>query len=310
MPIDRLHNIPVRPAPGSPLGLRLENEKLKKESEILQKTSAFHGIFTLPPESSTITLTFLNPALRQEIKLLENSPISDYLGNKLRTSVVTHNWEEEPTISFVTSIDSPELGQSDVFGLTVEKIENGQYHLTGRNITNKEIIRQQKEKERTHDSLTGYLNSAGSEKLFKEINDEKRELLKPKNITLFYIDLARVREINNTINHEAGDKHIVETFKLIANTCFRENDIFIRIHNTGDELVVLLPNVDQENTNKIIDRLNSLRQINPEHRFYFGHATGTPGSSDKFDFSAIISEADNKQIVDKNLIKSSYGQRH
>jgi diguanylate cyclase (GGDEF)-like protein len=303
MPIDNPHHFLIRPSPNSSAGLRIENQRLKNQAKILQETSAFHATFILPLESDTINLTFLNPALKQEINANSN-PVSNYLGNKLRSSVVTHNWNQEPIISLVTSVDSPESDKSKVYGFTIEKMGNNQYHLTGRNITDKEIIRQQKEYERTHDSVTGYLNRIGAQKLFQEINQEKREKLKAKEITMFYIDLARVKEINNTQGHDAGDKYIIDTFDKITK-CFRKNDIFIRINNTGDELIICLPNIDSEEFSVFNQRLNSLRQENPSNlNFYFGSANGFPDSTGQFDFSNIINQADLKQKEDKITQKS------
>ena len=184
------------------------------------------------------------------------------------------------------------------------KIGENQFHLTGRNITDKEIIRQREEYERTHDFMTGYLNSVGWEKYCKDINQEKRADRKPQSIAIFYVDLAGVDDINTQSGHSAGDEYIVNTFHKITTECFRRNDIFIRIHSTDDELVVCLPNLNPEQLDIINLRLNAIRNgENPSARFYFGFAYATPDDDGNLNLKHTLDQADLQQEKDKKIRK-------
>jgi len=273
--------------------------------EMLNDTSAFHGVFQLPPDPKTIEFTFLNPALRKLFDLNGDIATPDYLEKKLRTTTITNNWDENPTVSLVTSLNPPELEKNKFFGLTIEKIGNNLFHLTGRDITDKEVIRQQRDYEMTHDPATGYLNAIGWKQFSEKINREKRADLKPKNVTVFYFDLAGVQDINNEWGHNAGDKYIVESFQQIAG-CFRKDDVLIRINTTGDELVIYLPDIDPQEADILTQRLNALRKKDPNRlNFYFGVTSGTPEPSGNFNFSDIINQADLQQKADKNSIKAN-----
>lgn len=269
--------------------------------EIIENTSAYHGVFTFPPDQNKPNFLYLNPKLTEILTSKDgNDSIQNDFQERLRLVVNNNDWENNSNPSFIIPIGQSEEKETKFYGLSIEKMGENQYHLTGRDITDKEIIRQRKYYEQTHEPMTGYLNSIGWVDFTSGINEEERDIYKPKKLTLFYIDLAGVKAINDSISHDAGDKYIIDSFHQIANKCFREEDIFARVNTGGDELVVCLPNFNPENIEMINHRLQSLRDENPSRLyFYFGSVNGTPNPNGSFDFPNLVLQADLLQRKDK-----------
>ena len=87
----------------------------------------------------------------------------------------------------------------------------------------------------THDHLTGLPNRA----LFNE--ELQRALARAERhgrpVTLFFMDLDRFKNINDTLGHQFGDRVLQETAKRLS-ACVREGDIIARLG--GDEFVLLV----------------------------------------------------------------------
>ena len=78
--------------------------------------------------------------------------------------------------------------------------------------------------------------------------------------TLVFLDIRKLREINNRFGHSAGD-HALHTFANFLSENFRASDCLARIG--GDEFVALLPGVDIEQTHPAISRFElALDQYN------------------------------------------------
>ena len=96
---------------------------------------------------------------------------------------------------------------------------------------------EESEKYRTHafvDELTSLLNLKGfsflAEQQLKVADRSKNGLL------LIYIDVDRLRQLNDTFGHSAGDMILIDVANIIKMT-FRKSDILARIG--GDEFVIL-----------------------------------------------------------------------
>ena len=87
----------------------------------------------------------------------------------------------------------------------------------------------------THDHLTGLPNRV----LFNE--ELQRALARAERhtrpVTLFFMDLDRFKNINDTLGHQFGDRVLQEAAKCLAG-CVREGDIIARLG--GDEFVLLV----------------------------------------------------------------------
>ena len=87
----------------------------------------------------------------------------------------------------------------------------------------------------THDHLTGLPNRV----LFNE--ELQRALARAERhtrpVTLFFMDLDRFKNINDTLGHQFGDRVLQEAAKRLSG-CVREGDIIARLG--GDEFVLLV----------------------------------------------------------------------
>lgn len=121
------------------------------------------------------------------------------------------------------------------FNAMAEDLRTARNHLT-REIEKERITAQQVEYLAFHDRLTGLPNrSKFSSVLERGLKEAKRY---DRELGLFFIDLDRFKEINDTLGHEAGDQLLQEVATRLA-SCLRESDCVARLG--GDEFVVMLP---------------------------------------------------------------------
>ena len=87
-----------------------------------------------------------------------------------------------------------------------------------------------------HDRLTGLPNrSMFSSVLERGLKEAKRY---DRQLGLFFIDLDRFKDINDTLGHEAGDQLLQEVARRLGSS-LRDSDCVARLG--GDEFVVILP---------------------------------------------------------------------
>ena len=113
----------------------------------------------------------------------------------------------------------------------------------------------------THDHLTGLPNRV----LFNE--ELQRALARAERharpVALFFMDLDRFKNINDTLGHQFGDRVLQEAAKRLAG-CVREGDIIARLG--GDEFVLLVeeqgdPATLTEIARKLLAAVSELRKI-------------------------------------------------
>lgn len=123
------------------------------------------------------------------------------------------------------------------------------------------------------DVLTGLYNRRGflalAEQQIKVADRTKKEML------LFFIDLDKMKQINDTLGHEAGDQAIKDVSIILLKT-FRKSDIIGRLG--GDEFAVLALNTTENAQDIITKRLyNNLNAYNncEERRYKLSLSVGT-----------------------------------
>lgn len=106
------------------------------------------------------------------------------------------------------------------------------------------------------DELTGLPNRRGfitlSEQALKVATRMQRDVL------MIFIDVDHLKHINDTWGHLAGDRALIDTAKVLQESC-READIVARLG--GDEFVALM-NVDSDQTAQLIsERIQSRVEV-------------------------------------------------
>ena len=102
----------------------------------------------------------------------------------------------------------------------------------------------------THDALTGLLNRAEFDRLYKELKEEK--------IGIMVADVDHFKQFNDEFGHRTGD----QVLKAVAGKLtehFREEDRICRIG--GDEFCIVMPGLGQDHAETVTERI---RQINHE----------------------------------------------
>ncbi len=89
-------------------------------------------------------------------------------------------------------------------------------------------------KQATTDELTGLLNRRGFLRLAEEELSYAQIGMRP--LTLIYVDVDGLKELNDTVGHDEGDVLLIETAMLLRKV-FRATDVVARLG--GDEFVVL-----------------------------------------------------------------------
>lgn len=120
-------------------------------------------------------------------------------------------------------------------------------------------------KESTIDELTGLNNRRG----FLMLAEQHAMLAKRtgEHFMVVFIDMDRLKPINDTLGHQAGDAAIVEIADVLR-TCFRGSDILGRLG--GDEFALILPATTGSNEESIRRRLGqelSARNAQPSRRY-------------------------------------------
>lgn len=115
-----------------------------------------------------------------------------------------------------------------------------------------------KEMEGQIDSLTGLLNRNGFElSLAREVADAKRL---NTSLTAIVLDANKLKTINDTLGHEAGDEYLKLIGEKLTETS-RKGDILAR--TGGDEFIIIQKNTDEtgvmtwwERTNQVFNENN------------------------------------------------------
>ena len=154
-----------------------------------------------------------------------------------------------------------------------------------------------------YDTMTGIYNRrAGFEKLNKLYKDA------PKNtgkISICFIDINGLKDVNDHLGHEAGDELILSIVNGIK-VNIRDTDFVCRLG--GDEFLIIFSNMDEIEAENVWSRINDVyREINEsEGRKYIISASH---GIEEFKFNSneyideIINHADEKMYSEKRSIK-------
>jgi len=144
------------------------------------------------------------------------------------------------------------------------------------------------------DSLTGLENRRAFEEKINRINN-------CKSILCISMDLNNLKETNDLLGHEQGDKLLI-LFSEILKKIFKGNGNVFRVG--GDEFIVFLENAQKDDGNKFTAAIREeCKLYKGENEFEVDVAIGSYYSEELSDLKFIINEADGEMYKNKLAIK-------
>lgn len=157
-----------------------------------------------------------------------------------------------------------------------------------------------------HDSLTKtYNRRAGLRMLEEYFENENRR--KTKELSICFIDVNGLKQVNDILGHKYGDELILTVIK-ITKEIIREEDFIIRIG--GDEFLLVFMGIDTKIAEVIWERiLEKINEINvKEKRKYLISVSHGIVDSEMFGeriIDKIIKKADEKMYEEKKELKKN-----
>lgn len=147
------------------------------------------------------------------------------------------------------------------------------------------------------DPLTDVYNRRFFKEISLNIFERSRRYKRPLSVIIFDID--NFKKINDTLGHLEGDKVLKKVAEILVNNS-RKADLIFRWG--GDEFLMLLPETNEEEANKFIERIIE-NFINEKIEISYGLASWNEKYSS---FEELIQEADNRLYQFKNKKKIKY----
>ena len=154
-----------------------------------------------------------------------------------------------------------------------------------------------------YDTMTGVYNRrAGFEKLSQRYKSSES---KNSTISVCFIDINGLKEVNDALGHEAGDELILSVIAGIKNN-IRNNDFIARLG--GDEFLIIFEGMDESKAEEIWSRIiKEYDEVNDaEGRKYVisvSHGIEVFQSNSNQFIDEIINNADEKMYNEKRIIK-------
>ena len=152
-----------------------------------------------------------------------------------------------------------------------------------------------------NDLLTGLLNRVAFANLFRQIRNDEQNTGKP--LLIIMADLDRLKMINDTFGHDAGDLAIKTAAKVLRQSCPEEA---LCLRYGGDELLaVIIGDYDAE---PIIEKIEEhLKEYNRQSGLSFQVVLSCGAYrtelTEDLDFEAAVRRADEKMYQQKNIHK-------
>lgn len=149
------------------------------------------------------------------------------------------------------------------------------------------------------DDLTGLHNRRG----FLALAEQQLKVARRNRSTclLLFLDLDQLKQVNDTLGHAEGDRHITEAADVLR-ACFHQSDIVARIG--GDEFAALAISRGPADDVALRERLDeTLRLVNarPDRPYPLGFSSGIltcpPASTDSVE--ALLDQADALMYLEK-----------
>lgn len=127
-----------------------------------------------------------------------------------------------------------------IFSIKNEKNEVTNYCAIFTDLSERKIVEKELEKRMLHDTLTEVGNRFAFIQRMKALLDATEDKTYPVSHALFFMDLDRFKQVNDTLGHAIGDQLLIEVSKRMKGL-LKNKDILARYG--GDEFVITLTNI-------------------------------------------------------------------
>jgi len=147
----------------------------------------------------------------------------------------------------------------------------------------------------SHDTLTGVYNRC-------YFNEELARLDRGRHfpVSIIVVDLDRLKEINDTRGHAAGDRLIQQAARVLT-SAVRVEDVVARIG--GDEFAIILAGADLEAAARVIERIRDeeAEYNRGDAEFSLGMSLGVATALSRGDLDMTHKQADRLMYEDKAI---------
>jgi len=203
-------------------------------------------------------------------------------------------WVFENGITKVIEVRVPRPDGDTYYLTTVKPILNTQNAVISvicisKEITERKRMEQELQHLSTHDILTGLYN-----RNFFEVEMARLQTSRLFPVSIVVADVDNLKTVNDRNGHSAGDELIRKVAYLLRKS-FRSEDIVARIG--GDEFATLLPEMNEMDTQALVDRLryNLAKLDDPLSNLSIGMAIGKEGCN----LPDVMRLADDRMYQDK-----------
>lgn len=236
--------------------LRDITEKRKQEESLRLTNRAMHasthGIIVVENNPPEYTITYLNPASQQLLKVSEEDVLqksifiitSDFKTNQEVISDIFKH-DQKGQVILECTINNRILWLEVNIDPVYEKDQETISHFVNiiNDITKNKELENILQYKAVHDALTGLPNKTYLEDAIRYRT--KKAMTKNENFGLLFIDIDRFKNINDTLGHGIGDKLLCMFSKRLQN-CIQKHDVIARIG--GDEFIILVNNASDADT--------------------------------------------------------------
>ena len=103
------------------------------------------------------------------------------------------------------------------------------------------------------DAMTGFYNRLGLQQVAVRLFDEYKQ--KKKNLAILFVDMDRLKYMNDCYGHKCGDLAILSICGAIRKNCSFEDTVTVRMG--GDEFLLILRETDEEQIQALLERIRN-----------------------------------------------------
>ncbi len=165
-------------------------------------------------------------------------------------------------------------------------------------IEERKLVEKNLEQVAAFDDLTAVYNRRAGVELLKEALHYS--IRKQSPLTIVFLDLDRLKIVNDNFGHSVGDTYLREVVFLLRKH-LRKSDSLSRFG--GDEFLVILTDCNEEEARAIFDRVEEdMRLMNLKERSYpvsFSYGFAEAKNEDEKDYRRLIALADERMYLNK-----------